>query len=139
MRKQVRGARNGGGGGGAWEVEDPSRPSPLPTPAPGSESAGRQCVGTKSAYLCERRNEAGNADQTGVGKQLGHLGNPADIFLSVSRGESKVFVQAVADVVPIQGVAGDGVGDQVLLQSKTDGRLPSTGETCSEQARQDRH
>lgn len=96
-------------------------------------------MGTKPVYLCERRNEAGNADQTSVGKQLGHLGNPADILLSVSRRESKVFVKAVTDVVPIEGVAGDGVGDQVLLQSKTDRRLPSTGETCSEQARQDRH
>lgn len=132
----MRGARNGGTRG-EWEVEHSSRPSQLLFLA--VRAQGWQCVGTKSVYLCERRNEAGNADQTGVGKQLGHLGNPADILLSVSRGESKVFVKAVTDVVPIEGVAGDGVGDQELLQSKTDGRLPSTGETCSEQARQDRH
>lgn len=92
----------------------------------------------KPAYLCERRNEAGDADQTSVSKQPGHLSNPADIFFPVSGGESKVFVKAMTDVVPIEGVARDGVGDEVLFQSKTYRCFPSTGETCSEQARPDR-
>lgn len=91
------------------------------------------------SYLRERRNEAGNADQTCVRKQLGHLGNPADIFFSVSGRESKVFVKAMTDVVPVYGVARDGVGDEVLFQSKTDRGFPGTGETCAERAGQDRH
>lgn len=96
---------------------------PHPTPFPGALRGLVLCVGTvqraESIHLCERRNEAGNAHQAGVGKQFGHLGNPADIFFSVSRRESKVFVKAVTDVVPIQGVAWDGVGDEVLFQSET--------------------
>ena len=96
------------------------------------------CV-AKAFYLCKRRNEAGNADQTSVGKQPGHLSNPADVFFSVPRRESKVFVEAMTDVVPIEGVARDGVGDEILLQSKTDRCFSSTRETCSEWARQNRH
>lgn len=86
---------------------------------------------TASFYLGERRNEAGDADQTSIGKQPGHLSNPANIFFSVPGGESKVFVKAVTYIVPIEGVARDGVRDQVLFQSKTDGGFSSTGETCS--------
>lgn len=108
--------------------------SPPPAPHPGSWRALALCVGivhvAKSFYLCKRRNEAGNADQTSVGKQLGHLCNPADIFLSVPRRESKVFVEATTDVVPVEGVARDGVGDEILFQSKTDGCFSSTRETC---------
>lgn len=54
-----------------------------------------------SCYLRERRNEAGDADQTSIGKQFGHLGNPADILFSVPGREAKVFVKALADVVPV--------------------------------------
>lgn len=115
--------------------------SPPPAPPPGGWRALVLCVGivhvAKSFYLCKRRNEAGNADQTSVSKQLGHLCNPADIFFSVPRRESEVFVEAMTDVVPIEGVARDGVGDEILFQSKTDRCFPSTRETCCEQSRQD--
>lgn len=104
-------------------------------PSPQRQAAGRQVCRAKAAHLCEGGDEAGDADQASVGKQLGHLGDPADVLLPVSGRESQVFVKAVADVVPIQGVAGDGVGHQVLLQSKTDRCFPSTGETCWERAR----
>jgi hypothetical protein len=69
----------------------------------------------KSFYLCKWRNEAGNADQTSVSKQLGYLSNPADVFFSVSRRESKIFVKATTDVIPIQRVTRDGIGDKVLF------------------------
>lgn len=90
-------------------------------------------------YLCKRRNEAGNADQTSIGKQLGHLGNPADVLFSVPRRESEVFVEAVTDIVSIEGVARDGMGDEILFQSKTNCCFSSPRETWSEQARRDRH
>lgn len=81
---------------GNLEVQFLSAPPPLPLLAGG----GAQC-GAKSVYLRERRNEAGDADQAGVRKQLGHLGDTADIFFSVSGRESKVFVKAMTDIVPI--------------------------------------
>lgn len=85
-------------------------------------------------YLCEWGNEAGDADQAGVRKELGHLRNPADVLFAVSGRESQVLVEAMTDIVPIQGVTRDGVGDEVLFQSETDGCFPSARETCSEQA-----
>lgn len=79
--------------------------------------------------LAERRNETGDAHQPGICKQLGHLGDTPDVLLAVLRGEAQVLVQAVTDVVSVQGVTWDGVGYEVLLQSKTDGSLPGTGQT----------
>lgn len=98
---------------------------------PSGDSFSSTVCAPQPFYLCERRNEAGDADQPGISEQLGHLGNPADIFFSVPGGESKVFVKAVTHIVPIEGVARDGVRDQVLFQSKTDCGFSSTRETCS--------
>ena len=66
-------------------------------------------------HLSEGGNEAGDAHQASVGEQLGHLRNAPDILLPVRGGEAQVSVQSMADVVAVQGVAGDPVGDQVLL------------------------
>lgn len=79
--------------------------------------------------LAERRNETGDAHQPGICKQLGNLGDTPDVLLTVFRGEAQVLVQAVTDVVSVQGVTWDGMGYEVLLQSKTDGSLPGTGQT----------
>lgn len=73
--------------------------------------------------------EAGDAHETGIGEQLGHLGYTADVLLSVFGAEAQVFVQALSDVVAIQSVAGDTMAHQVLLQSHADRRL-----ACSRQA-----
>lgn len=81
--------------------------------------------------LGERRDEAGDANQPGVGKQSGHLGDAADVLLAVFGGEAQIPVQAVADVVSVQRVARDGVGHQVLLQGEADRRLAGTGQTYS--------
>lgn len=79
--------------------------------------------------LAERRNETGDANQSSVSKQLGHLGDTADVLLAVLGREAQVLVQAVTDVVSVQGVTRDGVGYEVLLQRETDGSLPGTGQT----------
>ncbi|TNN81810.1 hypothetical protein EYF80_007939 [Liparis tanakae] len=65
----------------------------------------------------------------GVGKQSGHLCNPADVLLAVDGGEAQVLVQALANVVSVQRVAGNSVGHEKLLQGKTDGRLSGTRQT----------
>lgn len=81
------------------------------------------------ADLAERWDETGDAHQPGVGEQLGHLRNTADVLLAVHGGEAQVLVQAVADVVSVQRVAGNGVGHEKLFQGKTDGRLSGTWQT----------
>lgn len=79
--------------------------------------------------LGERRNETGDAHQPGVGEQFGHFGDTTDVLLAVFGGEAQVLVQALADVVPVQGVARDSVGHEVLLHGKADGGLPGTRQT----------
>lgn len=67
------------------------------------------------AHPAVGRNEAGDAHQPGVSKQPRHLSNAPDVLFAVLWAEAQVFVQPLTDVVPIQGVAGDAVTDQVLL------------------------
>lgn len=76
------------------------------------------------ADLAEWRDEAGDAHQSSIGKQLGHFCNTPDVFFPVFGGEAQVLVQSVANVVSVQGVTRDGVGHQVLFQGKADGGLP---------------
>lgn len=54
--------------------------------------------------------EAGDGDGGGVGEQLGHLGDAADVFFAVLGRETEVFVQTEADVVTIEAVGGLVVG-----------------------------
>lgn len=80
-------------------------------------------------YLCKWRNKAGDADQASVGKEPGHLRDPADVLLSVPGRESQVLVKAMTDIVPIQGVTRDSMRYKVLFQSKAYGCFSSTRET----------
>ena len=80
---------------------------------------------SERSHLSEGRDEAGDAHQTGVGEQLGDLGHAADVLLAVHGGEAQVLVQAVADVVSVQRVAGDVLRHQELLQCKAEGGLAS--------------
>lgn len=75
------------------------------------------------------RDETGDAHQTGVGEQFGHLCNTTDVFFPVLCGEAQILVQAVANVVSVQWVTRDGVGHKVLFQGKTDGGLSRTRQT----------
>lgn len=79
-------------------------------------------------HLGERGDEAGDADQACISKQLGHLGDAPDVLLAVGWREAQVLVQPMPDVVAIQGVTWDAVAHQVLLQGKAHRGLPSTGQ-----------
>lgn len=81
---------------------------------------------TWRVYLCERRNETSYADEPSVSKQPGHLCDAADVFLAVPSRETQVFIQAMPNIITIQGIAGDAMRDQVLFQSKADGCLASS-------------
>ena len=72
-----------------------------------------------------RRDEASDGNGAGVGKQFGHLGDAADVFLAVLRGEAEIFVEAEADVVAVETVGALAVGfaDQGLFESDGDGRF----------------
>lgn len=53
-------------------------------------------------YLCKRRNEASDANQASISKQLGHLCNTADVFFSVCCGETQIFVQTMPNIVTVK-------------------------------------
>lgn len=77
-------------------------------------------------YLCERRNETSDADKPSISKQPGHLCDAADVLLTVPSRETQVFIQAMTNIITIQGIARDAMRDQVLFQSKTNGCLASS-------------
>ena len=79
--------------------------------------------------LGKRRDETGDAHETSISKQFGHLSNAPDVLLAILSRKAQILVQAMTNVVSIQRVARDGVGHKILFQSKTDGCLP-----CARQA-----
>lgn len=81
------------------------------------QGAGRVAVGAVG------RDEGGNGNGGGVGKQLGNLGDAADVFVAVSLGEAQVLVEAEADVVAVEAVGGDAEVEEVLLEGCCDGGL----------------
>src|SRR4051794_23858666 len=52
------------------------------------------------------------------------LGRPADVLRAVGGAEAEVAVEAVAEVVAVEPVGGDAVGDEALLQRRGHRRLP---------------
>lgn len=57
------------------------------------KGAGRSAVGNI------RRDERGDGDGGGISKELGDLGDAANVFVAVGLGESEVLVEAEADIV----------------------------------------
>lgn len=84
----------------------------------------------QTAYLWKRRNEASYADKPSISKQPGHLCDAADILLAVPSWEAQVFIQAVPNIIAVQGIAGDAMRDQVLFQSKANGCLTGSRKAC---------
>lgn len=95
-------------------------------PSPSELKLRREQAVVRGAYLCEGGDEAGDADEPRVGEEPRHLGDAPDVLLAVLRREAQVLVQAVPDVVAVQGVARDAMSHQVLFQSKANGRLASS-------------
>src|SRR3546814_1603099 len=56
------------------------------------------------AFGAERRDEADQHDQTGVGHQSRDLCDASDVFDPVGVGEAEVAVQSMADVVAIEQI-----------------------------------
>lgn len=81
------------------------------------------------SILAEGGNEGNEADNTGIGKELGDLSDSADVFLSVGKGESEILVESMSDVVTVEDVCGDTLGDKMLLELHGDGRFTGSGET----------
>jgi hypothetical protein len=72
------------------------------------------------------RDERGDDDQAGIGHQLRHFADAADILDPVGLGESQILVEAVAHIVAIEqeGVPVHPV--QLLLDQVGDGRFART-------------
>ena len=83
----------------------------------------------KWTYLAEGGDEGDKADDSGIGEELGDLSDSADVLLSVGKGESEILVESVSDVVTVEDVCGDTLGDKVLLELHGDGGFTGSGET----------
>jgi MFS family permease len=71
----------------------------------------------------EGRDEGDEHDQAGIGDQLRHLGDAADVLDAVGVGEAEVAVEAVADIVAVEDVGVAAHRVQLLLDEVGDGRL----------------
>ena len=68
--------------------------------------------------LAKWTDEACQAHDTTISKQLGHLSYTTNVFLSILWREAEIIVQTVTNVVTIQGVRWDALANQELLQSE---------------------
>lgn len=75
------------------------------------------------AVLSVGRNERGDGDGSGVGKELGDLTDATDVLIAVGLGEAKVLVQAEAHVVAIKTIGGEPQMQEMLLKGGGDGGL----------------
>src|SRR5690554_3038240 len=66
------------------------------------ELAGGEQVAYQAAVAGEGADEGAENDQAGIGEQLAHLANAADIFYPVVVGEAQILAQAMAHVVAVQ-------------------------------------
>ena len=73
-----------------------------------------------------RADETGQADDTAVREQFGHLGYPADVLFPVLRREAQITVEPRSDIVSVQTVGGNTMVDQVVLQGERQRGLTST-------------
>lgn len=76
-----------------------------------------------------RRYEGGYANKPRLSEQRGHFTNAANIFGPVFRRKAEVGIQAVANVVAIERVAGIAHGQQALLQPHRQRRLARSRKT----------
>ena len=99
----------------------------------GRKKIERVCFGScnekKVTYLSEGGDEGDEADDTGVGEELGDFTDSSDVLLSVGEGEAEILVEAVSDIVTVKDVSWDTLGDEVLLELHGDGRFTGSGET----------
>ncbi|TLS23288.1 uncharacterized protein PpBr36_05932 [Pyricularia pennisetigena] len=70
-----------------------------------------------------RRDEGRQRHDGAVGKQLGHLGDPADVFVAVLFREAQVLVEPEPHVVAVEPVRRQAQVQQVLLQRRRHRRL----------------
>lgn len=95
-------------------------------------SLNRWCFVWRATHPAVGRDEASDADQPSISKKPGHLSSASNVLFTVLWAEAEVFVQPLANVVPIQCVAGDTVTHQVLLQSHAHRGLPCTRQTLAQ-------
>ena len=87
------------------------------------------------AIFSVRTNKAGHGNGATVGEQLGNLANAADVLFPVRRGETKVLVEAMADVVAVQHIGQPATLDQGMFQREGDGALAGAAQACEPQGR----
>lgn len=67
--------------------------------------------------------EGGDGDGGGVSKELGDLGDTANVLVAVGLRETKILVKTETDVVAVEAVGGDTKVKEMLLESSGNGGL----------------
>ena len=86
-------------------------------------SPSRHQLARHSPLGPEGRDEGDDDDQPGIGHQLRHFGDAADVLDAVLVGEAEVAVEPVADIVAVEDVGVAARRVQLLFQQVGDGRL----------------
>ena len=81
----------------------------------------------KHSAFFVRGDEGGKHQDPGIHHNFGHLGNSADVFLSVYRAQTQIIVQTTADIVPIQNITSDAHVEQTLFKGMGQGGFPAAG------------
>jgi hypothetical protein len=79
--------------------------------------------------LSERADETGEADNTAVSEQFGHLSYAPNVLLTVLGREPQILVETVTDVVAVKTVRWQTLSDQIFLKGKGYGCLSGTRQT----------
>ena len=82
-------------------------------------------------YPGERRDEAGDADDAGVGKELGDLADAPDVLGAVRVAEAEVRVEPEAQVVAVERVRRYALAYEELLERERHRRLAGRREACA--------
>ena len=83
------------------------------------------------AVRAVRRNERGDADHAGIGEELGHFADAADVFRAVLRRKAQVRAEPMADVVAIEDIDVPAEVEQFAFEFGGDGGFAGPGKSRS--------
>jgi hypothetical protein len=79
--------------------------------------------------LSERADETGEADNTAVSEQFGHLSYAPYVLFTVLVREPEVLVETVTNVVTVKTVRWQTLADQIFLEGEGYGCFSGSGQT----------
>src|SRR5438477_552857 len=87
------------------------------------------------AILPVGADEARHGDNAAVGKQLGHFTDAADVLLAIGRRKAEVFVEAVANIVPVEHVGQPAALDEGVFECEGNGAFARAAQASEPECR----